>query len=192
VRDKIGTMVGLLETTMQVVRRIASELRPRLLDDLGLAAALEWHLHQFQARTGIQCRYAGAGDDLDMDQEHATAIFRIVQEALTNVLRHAHATRVDVRLEEAGAAWVLTVWDNGRGITEAEQSGRRALGLLGMRERAHLIGGRLEITGRRGQGTTVTVHVPQARAQQGSPSALSLIPGAASPAHPGAAQKADP
>jgi PAS domain S-box-containing protein len=191
-QDKIGTMVGLLETTMQVVRRIASELRPRLLNDLGLAAAIEWHLSQFQARTGIQCQYAGAGEDLDIDQEHATALFRIMQEALTNVLRHAHATRVNVRLEEAEAAWVLTVWDNGRGITEVEQNGSRTLGVLGMRERAHLIGGRLEITGRRGQGTTVTVHVPRARVQEGSPGGLALLSDTASPERPGLAPAAEP
>ena len=89
---------------------------------------------------------------LAMDREQSTAIFRILQEALTNVLRHAQATRVDVRLEEAGAALVLTIRDNGRGMTDAEQAAPHALGLLGMRERAHLIGGSVDITGMTGTG----------------------------------------
>jgi PAS domain S-box-containing protein len=166
VRGKIGTMVERLDATMQVIRRIAADLRPRLLDDLGLEAAIEWYLQQFQARTGIVCQYEAVGHPLDVDQDHATALFRIVQEALTNVLRHAQATRVDVTLE-AGAALLLTIRDNGRGITDAAQSGPHTLGLLGMRERAHLIGGSVDITGSKGQGTTVTVRVPQASAPRG-------------------------
>jgi PAS domain S-box-containing protein len=162
VRDKIGAMVGLIDTTMHVVRRISSELRPPILDDLGLAAAIEWQTQQFQARTGIICRYDGAVEHLDLDQEQSTAIFRIFQEALTNVLRHAQATRVNVTLEEEEAELVLTIRDNGRGITEGEQGGPPTLGLLGMRERAHLIGGRVDLTGVSGQGTTVTLRVPHA------------------------------
>jgi PAS domain S-box-containing protein len=165
-RGKIGTMVERLEATMQVVRRIAADLRPHLLDDLGLETAIEWHMQQFQDRTGILCQYEGVGHPLDVDQEQSTAIFRIMQEALTNVLRHAHATRVDVTLEEEGAALVLTIRDNGRGITDDEQSGPHTLGLLGMRERAYLIEGRVDITGVEGQGTTVTLRVPRVRAQQ--------------------------
>jgi signal transduction histidine kinase len=165
-RDKIGTMVGLIDTTIHVVRRISSELRPPILDDLGLAAAIEWQMQQFQARTGILCQYDGAGEYLDLDQGQSTAIFRIFQEALTNVLRHAQATRVDVTLEEQGAELVLKIRDNGRGITEDEQDGLRTLGLLGMRERAHLIGGRVELTGIRGQGTTVTLRVPHCSDQR--------------------------
>jgi signal transduction histidine kinase len=159
-------MVERLEATMQVVRRIAADLRPHLLDDLGLETAIEWHMQQFQDRTGILCQYEGVGHPLDVDQEQSTAIFRIMQEALTNVLRHAHATRVDVTLEEEGAALVLTIRDNGRGITDDEQSGPHTLGLLGMRERAYLIEGRVDITGVEGQGTTVTLRVPRVRAQQ--------------------------
>jgi PAS domain S-box-containing protein len=169
VRGTIGTMVERLDATMQLIRRIAADLRPHLLDDLGLEAAIEWHLQQFQARTGIVCQYTALGHPGDVDQEHATALFRIVQEALTNVLRHAQATRVDVTLE-AGAALVLTISDNGRGITAAEQSGPHTLGLLGMRERAHLVGGSVDITGSKGQGTTVTVRVPPVSAPQGAAS----------------------
>lgn len=165
------TMFGLIDTTIHVVRRIASELRPSVLDTLGLAAALEWQAQQFQAHTGIMCRYEGAAEHLGLDQEQATAIFRIFQEALTNVLRHAQATRIDVTLEEEAAALVLTISDNGRGITEDEPYGQHSLGLLGMRERAHLIGGRLDITGIKGQGTTVLLRVPYAGKQRAEPSA---------------------
>ena len=119
-RGKIGAMLGLIDMTIHVVRRIASELRPSVLDNLGLAAALEWQAQQFQGRTGIMCRYNGAGEHLVLDQEQATAIFRIFQEALTNVLRHAQATRVDIMLEEKGTALLLTIRDNGRGMTEDE------------------------------------------------------------------------
>ena len=171
-RDKIGTMVSLIDTTMHVVRRISSELRPPILDDLGLAAAIEWQTQQFQARTGILCQYDGVGEHLDLDQEQATAIFRIFQEALTNVLRHAQATRVDVTLEEEGTDLVLQIRDNGRGITEDEQGGPPALGLLGMRERAHLIGGRVDFTGISGQGTTVTLRVPHCSDQHVQSSSL--------------------
>ena len=177
-RDKIGTMVGLIDTTIHVVRRISSELRPPILDDLGLAAAIEWQTQQFQARTGILCQYDGSGEHLDLDQEQSTAIFRIFQEALTNVLRHAQATRVDVTLEEEEAELVLKIRDNGRGITEGEQGGPSALGLLGMRERAHLIGGRVDLTGIRGQGTTVTLRVPHCSAQRVTSRGLCEIPGA--------------
>ena len=169
-RDKIRTMGELIDTTIHVVRRIAAELRPSILDDLGLAAAVEWQAQQFQARTGILCQYEGPAEHRVLDREQSTAIFRILQETLTNVLRHAHATRVEVRLEEAGTALVLTIRDNGRGLTDAEQAAPHALGLLGMRERAHLIGGSVDITGIQGQGTTVTLRVPYSSDQSVEPS----------------------
>jgi signal transduction histidine kinase len=98
-----------------------------------------------------------------LDQESATAVFRIFQEALTNVLRHAQATSVEITMTKSAAEFSLCIQDNGRGITERDQTGPQALGLLGMRERAHLIGGRVEISGRAGLGTTVMIHVPLAR-----------------------------
>ena len=189
---KIRAMMSLLDTTMHVVRRTASELRPSVLDNLGLAAALEWQAQQFQARTGIMCRYNGAGEHLVLEQEQATAIFRIFQEALTNVLRHAQATRVDVMLEEKGTALLLTIRDNGRGMSEDRSGGLHSLGLLGMRERAHLLGGRLDITGSEGQGTTVLLRVPYSgdapvdRSSSQAPTWLS------SQAQPSAAQRSEP
>ena len=192
VRGKIRAMVSLIETTMHVVRRTASELRPSVLDNLGLAAALEWQAQQFQARTGIMCRYTGAGEHLVLDQEQATAIFRIFQETLTHVLHHTHATRVDVVLEEKGTALLLTIRDNGRGMSEDGVGGRHSLGLLGMRERAHLLGGRLDITGSKGQGTTVILRVPYSGDERVDRSGVPETPWLSSQAQPGAAQRSEP
>jgi signal transduction histidine kinase len=148
-----------------VVRRIASELRPSILDDLGLAEAIEWQTQQFQTRTGIPCCCDCALQSIPLGDQQSTAVFRIVQEALTNILRHAQATRVAVAVQEEDGALVLTVTDDGRGITEAEKLNRESLGLLGMRERAHLIGGCVDIVGVPGSGTTLHVRVPLAKAE---------------------------
>lgn len=156
-------MLGVVDTTIDRVRRIASELRPSILDDLGLAAAVEWQAQQFQKRTGILCRYDCSVDNLDLDTERSTAIFRIFQEALTNVLRHAQATRIDVSLDKDEDGFVLDVRDNGRGIRDSEKSDESSLGLLGMRERAYLIGAKVEITGVAGKGTSVSLRVPYLR-----------------------------
>lgn len=166
-RSKLATMVGLTDTTINVVRRIASELRPSILDDLGLMEAIEWQAQQFQTRTGIQCRCDCSCQQPRLSDEQSTALFRIVQEALTNILRHAQATQVDIAMNEENEVFVLTVCDNGRGITETEKLSRNSLGLLGMQERAHLIGGHIEIVGRQGQGSTLRVRVPLALAAAG-------------------------
>jgi PAS domain S-box-containing protein len=159
-RRKVAEMIKLTDITISTMRRIASELRPSILDDLGLPEAIEWQAHQFQNRTGIVCHCDCSLEKLDFDQEQATAIFRIFQEALTNVLSHAGATEVEVVARNGDGDFVLTISDNGRGITEDEKSGRLSLGILGMRERAHLIGGEFEIKGIEGMGTVVTVSVP--------------------------------
>ena len=160
VRDKIAVMMRLTDTTIGAVRRISSELRPSVLDDLGLVEAIEWHAQQFQAQRGIVCQCDCAVENLALNQEQSTAMFRIFQEALTNILRHARATRIDIALEEIENELILTVKDNGRGIKEDQKSGLHSLGILGMRERAHLIGGQIDITGVEGEGTVVTVRVP--------------------------------
>ncbi len=164
-REKLATMIGLTDTTIDVVRRIASELRPSILDDLGLPEAIEWQTQQFQARTGIQCRCEFALQTIPLADQQSTALFRIVQEALTNILRHAQATLVSVCMREEEGVLVLTVSDNGRGITEAEKLSRESLGLLGMQERAHLIGGCVDVVGLPGTGTTLRVRVPLERAE---------------------------
>jgi len=165
IRDKLAAMVGLTDTSIDIVRRISSELRPSILDDLGLVEAVEWQTQQFQARTGIQCHCDCSLQSIPLEDQHSTAVFRIVQEALTNILRHAQATRVRVAMKEEDGALILTVTDNGRGITPAEKAGRDSLGLLGMQERAHLAGGQVDIAGVKGFGTTLRVRVPFARAE---------------------------
>jgi PAS domain S-box-containing protein len=166
-RDKLAGMVSLADTTINAVRWIASELRPSILDDLGLMEAIEWQTQQFQARTGIQCPCECALQRIPLGDQQSTAVFRIVQEALTNILRHAQATRAGVAMKEEDGMFVLTVTDNGRGITPAEKLSRESLGLLGMQERAHLIGGRVDIVGQKGIGTTLHVRIPLAQAASG-------------------------
>jgi PAS domain S-box-containing protein len=157
--EKIKVMTALIDTTLNTVKRISSELRPGILDDLGLVAAIEWQAQQFEARTGIPCQFDALVDN-GFSRELGTAAFRIFQEALTNILRHAQASRVNVMLEEEAGEFVLEVRDNGRGITEAEKSASGSLGLIGMRERAHLVGGQIDIVGVRGKGTVLTLRVP--------------------------------
>jgi PAS domain S-box-containing protein len=157
---KLQQMSNLADTTIETVHRIATELRPGLLDDLGLAAAIEWQAADFQNRSGIACTAMLAADDLGLDRDLATALFRIFQETLTNIARHSGATRTEVRLERDEDRIVLTVADNGRGITKKQSEDDRAFGIIGMRERAHLWGGELRITGNREEGTTVAVAIP--------------------------------
>lgn len=158
--EKITEMVELVDATINAVRRISSELRPGVLDNLGLVSAIEWQAQQFQGHTGIVCECDSLVDDVDLTREQATVVFRILQEAMTNILRHAQATKVNVILEEEDGELVLEVRDNGRGITESEKLGARSLGLLGMRERANSIGGRIDITGTMGRGTKLIVRLP--------------------------------
>jgi len=159
-QQKFPAITKSIEETINIVRRVASELRPGVLDDLGLVAAIEWQAQQFEHRTGITCTFVAPWDNIDLSQEHATTIFRVFQEILTNVLRHAHATKLDVKMSKDAELFELEVRDNGRGITEAEKSNTRSLGLLGMRERVQLIGGDIQIDGVTGLGTVVVVKVP--------------------------------
>jgi signal transduction histidine kinase len=159
-QEKITGMKELIDTTITTVKRLSSELHPSILDDLGLVAALEWQAQQFTVRTGITCQLDSFVDDTKVSREQATALFRIFQEALTNILRHAQATRINIKIEEKRGEFVLEVEDNGRGIAEDESSRSQSLGLVGMRERAQLVGGRLTISGVAGKGTVLTVRVP--------------------------------
>jgi PAS domain S-box-containing protein len=159
-QEKITGMKELIDATITTVRRLSSELRPSILDDLGLVAALEWQAQQFTTRTGITCQFDSFVDDTEVSREQATALFRIFQEALTNILRHAQATSVAILIEEEAKELILEIKDNGRGITKDESSGSQSLGLVGMRERAQLVGGRLTLTGGAGKGTVLTVRVP--------------------------------
>jgi PAS domain S-box-containing protein len=160
IRERIGTMTGLIETTINTVRRIASELRPGVLDDLGLVAATEWQIEQFQSRSGLKCHWTNNASEIQLTRERATAVFRILQEILTNVLRHARATNLYVKLRRSKNFFELEVRDDGQGITESQLMNTQSLGLLGMKERALLVGGEVRITGKEGGGTTVVVRVP--------------------------------
>jgi PAS domain S-box-containing protein len=160
VRNRIGSMTTLIETTITTVRRIAAELRPGVLDDLGLVAAIEWQIEQFQSRSGLKCHWTNNAKEIELDREKATAVFRILQEILTNVLRHAGATNVYVKLGRTKHYFEVEVKDDGRGITESQRLNSRSLGLLGMKERALLVGGDVRVTGKEGAGTTVVVRVP--------------------------------
>jgi len=158
--EKLRSMANQVDTTIQSVRRIATDLRPGVLDDFGLAAAIEWQAQEFQNRIGIRCKFTSILEDINLDQDGCTAVFRILQEALTNVARHAGATRATISLKEAAGTLTLEVKDNGKGITENDLSKTKSFGLLGMRERASLLGGELHISGIQGTGTTITVRIP--------------------------------
>jgi PAS domain S-box-containing protein len=158
--DKIKTMGGLLDDNAGLIRKLCTELRPGVLDDLGLPAAIEWQAREFQNRTSIECALEIELGESRVDPERSVALFRMFQEILTNVTRHARASRVDVRLDRTDTKIVLEVRDNGRGIKEAEKIGTKSLGLVGLRERALILGGEVEIKGREGKGTTVRVTVP--------------------------------
>ncbi|HEX3797411.1 MAG TPA: PAS domain S-box protein [Verrucomicrobiae bacterium] len=158
--DKIATMGKMLDETANLMRKLCTELRPGVLDDLGLTAALEWQAREYQSRTGIACEVRHELGEVEVDPERSTALFRIFQEILTNVARHAKATRVEAALEKTGHLITLMVKDNGRGIKKSELAGAKSLGLLGMRERAFILGGEVEIRGAAGKGTTVQVKMP--------------------------------
>ena len=133
-----------------------------MLDNLGLVPAIEWQVQQFQVRSGLQCHWDNqVGDvEVELSREKATAVFRILQEILTNVLRHAHATNLYVKVCNTKDCFELEVRDDGQGITEIQRINSRSLGLLGMKERALLVGGEVNIKGEEGVGTTVVVRVP--------------------------------
>jgi signal transduction histidine kinase len=158
--NKLQSLIGLIEVSIQSVRQISSDLRPAVLDHLGLKEAMQWEATKFEARTGIRCRLAWTLKNEPADRTRQLAMFRILQEAMTNVVRHAHAGAVRIGVRERGRMLTLTIRDNGRGITKSELSSVESIGLLGMSERARLLGGRVTITGAPGRGTTVTVTVP--------------------------------
>jgi signal transduction histidine kinase len=164
---KIKAMSADVDNTIQTVRRIATELRPGVLDSLGLAAAIEWQAMDFQESTGIPCEVKIEVKEAIWDREFSTTCFRIFQETLTNIIRHANATRVFVRLSQVDHELVLTVRDNGRGILEREIIHPRSIGLIGMRERVAQVGGQVFLFGVPGRGTTVTMRVPMPKAVTG-------------------------
>ncbi len=160
--DRITSMSQLLDATVHAVRKIISELRPVLLDKLGLTAAIEWQAEEFQSRTGIACDCFITAEDAEFDRDCATAVYRIFQESLTNVIRHAEATRVSVSFGRDDNAFELEIRDDGKGIDGEPFSKAGSFGLIGMRERALLFNGTVAVAGAPGKGTTVTLTIPLA------------------------------
>jgi PAS domain S-box-containing protein len=158
--QKLHSMSELTSTTLKTVQRISTELRPGLLDDLGLVAAIEWQTEEFENRTGIRCTLTVDPEDIMIDEKRSTTVFRILQETLTNVARHAQATRVQVSLKEKMGSLTLRVTDNGKGIINEQIFDPKSLGIVGIKERVHSWGGEVKISGRPGKGTTVVVRMP--------------------------------
>ena len=166
VKKRLDGMMRLADSIIHSAKRIASELRPSILDDLGLIEAIESQSQEFQARSGIATSFDSTLDTIPLNREQSSAVFRIFQEALTNILRHANATRVDVTADEQAGEFILTIRDNGKGITDKAKSQPLSLGLLGMQERTHLVGGKIDIQGAAGKGTTITLRIPVSRPAQ--------------------------
>ena len=159
VAARLSGMVAMLDDTLTATRRIAADLRPLLLDDLGLVPALEWLVQSFTQRTGVPCALEVA-DDLELEEPYATAFFRIVQESLVNVSKHAKATHAQVRIELSTAAVTLDVRDNGLGFLPTAPRKPLSLGLMGLRERVRLLQGSIAIHSKPGEGCHVEVRVP--------------------------------
>lgn len=157
--DKVRAMQGLLDTTVASTRRISADLRPLMLDDLGLVPAAEWLAQNFTQRSGIPCELS-VDPGLELEDPHATAIFRILQESLTNVAKHAQATRVEAHLEADGDQLVLMVHDNGLGFATSDPRKPNSYGLMGLRERAYLLGGTVAVESAPGKGTRILVRIP--------------------------------
>jgi PAS domain S-box-containing protein len=159
-QERVEEVIDMVDRTVKTIRKIASELRPSLLDDIGLAAAMEWHLTEFEERTGIKINSSLPGSDIPIEDKVKTNLFRILQEALTNVTRHSKATEVNVLFEVNDRELFLKIEDNGIGF-DLEQSNSKTLGLLGMKERTNMMGGNYKVTSKVGNGTTVTVSFPR-------------------------------
>jgi len=160
IKEKMKSLLTMLDETVKSVRRISSELRPSLLDDLGLGAAMEWQLTEFEKRAGIKTRFTHKGEDDKLPESVKTALFRILQESLTNVARHSGAKSVEVSFVRDADSCSLSITDNGKGFDKEKAADKRTLGILGMKERTSMIGGTYEIASASGKGTTVTVKIP--------------------------------
>jgi len=166
-REKIRSLSTLTSTMIRSVRKIARELRPGVLDELGLVKTLQSEVREFEGHTGIRCRFETNLGKVRFDRLGGVAVFRIVQAALTNVARHAEASRAIIALRKRKKDLILTVSDNGKGITKKQVSSQNSLGIIGMRERALALDGTLTLTGSKSEGTTLTVRIPLSRVLTG-------------------------
>jgi signal transduction histidine kinase len=158
--DKLARMQALLDAMVASTRRISADLRPLMLDDLGLAAAVEWLVESFRERNAIECELVAASEDLDFKEPLASCVFRILQESLTNVARHSGASSVQVALARSDGEIALTVKDNGRGFSPDTPRKPESYGLVGLRERAYLVGGKVKIDSAPGRGVRIDVRIP--------------------------------
>jgi signal transduction histidine kinase len=165
--DKLAATVELTDAIVKTVQRIAAELRPGILDEMGLPSALQYEAGRFEERTGIACRLVEPSDTLELRPEIATTFFRIFQEALTNVSRHSGATTVEVELRMEAEDCRLDIRDNGNGMAAVDLASPKSLGLMGMRERASLLGGVVSFAARPDGGTAVTIQIPNNPTIQG-------------------------
>jgi PAS domain S-box-containing protein len=161
IHEKLHVMSALVATTVDAIRRISEDLRPSMLDDLGLAAAIESHVKKFSAQSGIRCDLSMSHADFDLDPQVATALFRLVQEGLTNVARHSGASHVLIRLQEIEDRILLIVQDDGRGLPSVQDVHRKTYGLRGMRERIMMLGGTLDVFNEKGAGVRIEAYVPK-------------------------------
>ncbi len=159
VREKLESMVAMADESVRFVRKIAAELRPSILDDLGLIPALEWHNREFEKRYNIQVEFQSQVPEIKTTSLIATGLFRMYQESLTNVARHSEAKNVSATLHATDDNIYLSIKDDGKGF-DANGSGHKTLGLLGMKERAVMIGGKLEIRSEKGKGTAIAITIP--------------------------------
>jgi signal transduction histidine kinase len=165
VRQRLEHMLQMLDGCVAATRRISADLRPLVLDDLGLVPAIEWLVQGFIQRTGVACELR-VNEDLELDEPFATGVFRILQESLANVAKHAQAKRVEVELQARGDFLLLRVQDDGIGFRPDEPRKPQSLGLVGLRERAALLRGQLHVDSSPGAGTVVEARIPVVTGEQ--------------------------
>jgi len=158
--EKTKSMLSQIDATIRTVKKIITELRPGILDHLGISAAIEWQAAEFQEISGIPCSVVIIPEQIVLNEELSTNIFRIFQEILTNVMRHSGATQVDVLFEKRDGWINLSVEDNGKGITRKQIAKPASFGIAGIRERVNIMNGEIEIEGTRGKGTSISISIP--------------------------------
>jgi PAS domain S-box-containing protein len=159
--DKIKTIKSVLDDSVALTGKISMELRPSILDNFGLIPAIEWLVSDFSKKSGIKCNLICGIEELNLNKSHCTEIFRIIQESLTNVVRHANATLVNIRIELLNEYYEIEIEDNGKGITQDEIKSPMAMGLLGMKERTVIFNGKIEISGKPGKETKIVLKIPK-------------------------------
>ncbi len=160
ISDKLNSMIELVNQTIKTIQRLGTELRPKLLDDLGLISAIEWQASEFQKRFGIKCNFQPINDEIKFDPKVSVSIFRILQEALTNVVRHANASEVRITVKQINGIFFLSISDNGVGIPRNKLESNSSIGIIGMKERADIAGGKVEFISAKGKGTEVRLIIP--------------------------------